>query len=110
MIQMVIWLFPTQGGHPCADSISDTKNTFFFCKLKEEFFNVLICHVSCVMCHVSCVICHVPRVTCHITPVICHLALVPCHEHQQVHTFPLLTPPLCTVGWGRKKSFLFSQY
>ena len=54
-------------------------------------------HMSCVTCHVSCVTCHISRFTCHMPP-------VTCHSRQQPHpqTFPLLTPPLCTVGWFAK--------
>ena len=64
------------------------------------------CHVACVMCHVSCVMCHVSHVTCHVSPVTCHMPPVPCHlslsQQPQPQTLPLLTLPLCTVGWNEK--------
>ena len=36
-------------------------------------------------------------VTCHMSPVTCHQ-----RQHPQPQTIPLLTPPLCIVGWFTK--------
>ena len=56
------------------------------------------------MCHMSHVTCHVPCVMFHLSPVFYHPTPVTCHQRQQQQpqTLPLLTPPLCRVGWFPK--------
>ena len=60
-------------------------------------------HVSGVTCQVSDVMCQMPCVMCHFSHVMCRVSHVTCQRQQpQPETLPLLTPPLCTVGWFAK--------
>ena len=56
----------------------------------------------------SCDTCHLKLVTCHLSPVV----IQQCQQLQQ-QTLPLLTTPLCTVGWftqKESKSSIWSNY
>ena len=54
----------------------------------NKFFSFqLLCQVSHVSCHISGVTIHVSGDTCHL------------RKNTPPQTLPLLTPPLCTVGW-----------
>jgi hypothetical protein len=60
--------------------------------------------------------CHVSHVNCHLLHVLCHRSLDTCHmslaSTATAMTLPLLTPPLCSVGWfanTQKQDFLRTQ-
>ena len=55
--------------------------------------------MSCVNCHMSHITCQMSHVACPLSPVTCHLSLTATATDL---TIPLLTPPLCTVGWLAK--------
>ena len=79
----------------CADSSTDTK------KSKHLLFYVYICF----KCHISYVMCLVSHATYN-------LSLVTSHQHQQspLQALPLLSPPLCTVGWLTKTKLKKNGY
>ena len=58
-----------------------------------------MCHVSCVGC-VMCGLCDVSCATCHMSYITCHLSLMT--TATATYLPPLLTAPLCTVGWFAK--------
>ena len=66
--------------------------------LKERKNRVGEESVPNVTCHLSHVVYHLLPVTCHLSPVTFHLSPTP-----TATDLPLLTPPLCTVGWYAKK-------
>ena len=85
---------------------TDKKQT----KTKQKM-SCVTCHFSCVPCYVSCfgqkqtkkqkmvcVMCHVSCVPCHVSHVTSHLSSLT----DTATALPLLTPPVCTVGWFAK--------
>ena len=56
---------------------------------------------------VSSIVCHELDVTCHLSPVTCcilHVSPVTNANRKCHRPYPLLTPPLCTVGLHRTQN------
>ena len=64
-----------------------------FAQILKYFAQSSDCMIADFRKSVSCVTCHKSPVTCHLPPVTCYK-----RQQPQPQTFPLLNPPLCTVG------------